>query len=31
MGKLSADDYARLREKYEARALSALAALDRRR
>ena len=28
MGKLSADDYAALRAKYEARALAALAALD---
>ena len=30
MGKLSADDYAELRRKYEARALAALAALERR-
>ena len=29
MGKLSAEDYAALREKYEARALQALAALER--
>ena len=30
MGKLSAEDYALLRAKYEARALAALAALERR-
>ena len=29
MGKLSAEDHAALREKYEARALAALAALER--
>ena len=29
MGKLSPEDYAALREKYEARALAALAALER--
>jgi len=29
MGKLSSEDYALLRQKYEARALAALAALDR--
>jgi hypothetical protein len=29
MGKLSSEDHATLREKYEARALAALAALDR--
>lgn len=31
MGKLSAEDHAALRSKYEARALAALAALERRR
>jgi hypothetical protein len=31
MGKLSPEDYRALREKYEARALAALAALERRR
>jgi len=31
MGKLSPEDYALLRQKYEARALAALAALDQRR
>ena len=31
MGKLSSDDYAALRRTYEARAIAALAELDRRR